>query len=167
MRNGQGKTGGLNIQIRGLNQAYTLILIDGQRQNTSGSIGPNGFGEFSTSFMPPLAAIERIEVIRGPMSTLYGSDAMGGIINIITKKVGSEWSGNVSLEQTLQENSEIGNSWKTSAVVNGPLIQDTLGLQLRGDFFHRDNSERLVTPKKTIDLGSQGRDPRTVEANNY
>lgn len=167
VRNGQGKTGGLNIQIRGLNQAYTLILIDGQRQNTSGSIGPNGFGEFSTSFMPPLAAIERIEVIRGPMSTLYGSDAMGGIINIITKKVGSEWSGNVSLEQTLQENSEIGNSWKTSAVVNGPLIQDTLGLQLRGDFFHRDNSERLVTPKKTIDLGSQGRDPRTVEANNY
>ncbi|UVB01952.1 TonB-dependent receptor [Acinetobacter lwoffii] len=55
VRNGQGKTGGLNIQMRGLNQSYTLILIDGQRQNTSGSIGPNGFGEFSTSFMPPLA----------------------------------------------------------------------------------------------------------------
>ena len=44
VRNGQGKTGGLNIQMRGLNQSYTLILIDGQRQNTSGSIGPNGFG---------------------------------------------------------------------------------------------------------------------------
>ena len=167
IRNGQGKTGGLNIQMRGLNQAYTLILIDGQRQNTSGSIGPNGFGEFSTSFMPPLASIERIEVIRGPMSTLYGSDAMGGIINIITKKVSNEWTGNISLEQTVQENSDIGDSWKTSAVVNGPLIQDVLGMQLRGDFFHRNNSERLVDPAKSINQGSQGRDPRTVEANNY
>ncbi|MDH5820875.1 TonB-dependent receptor domain-containing protein [Acinetobacter pseudolwoffii] len=167
VRNGQGKTGGLNIQMRGLNQSYTLILIDGQRQNTSGSIGPNGFGEFSTSFMPPLASIERIEVIRGPMSTLYGSDAMGGIINIITKKVSSEWNGNVSVEQNIQENSEIGNNWKTSAVVNGPLIQDKLGIQVRGEFFHRDESDRLVTPAKTIDEGSQGRDPRTVEANNY
>src|SRR5690606_14583930 len=167
VRNGQGKTGGLNIQMRGLNQSYTLILIDGQRQNTSGSIGPNGFGEFSTSFMPPLASIERIEVIRGPMSTLYGSDAMGGIINIITKKVSSECNGNVSVEQNIQENSEIGNNWKTSAVVNGPLIQDKLGIQVRGEFFHRDESDRLVTPAKTIDEGSQGRDPRTVEANNY
>lgn len=167
VRNGQGKTGGLNIQMRGLNQSYTLILIDGQRQNTSGSIGPNGFGEFSTSFMPPLASIERIEVIRGPMSTLYGSDAMGGIINIITKKVASEWNGNVSVEQNIQENSDIGNNWKTSAVVNGPVIQDKLGIQVRGEFFHRDQSDRLVTPAKTIDEGSQGRDPRTVEANNY
>ena len=47
IRNGQGKTGGLNIQMRGLNQAYTLILIDGQRQNTSGTVSPNGFGEFA------------------------------------------------------------------------------------------------------------------------
>lgn len=167
VRNGQGKTGGLNIQMRGLNQSYTLILIDGQRQNTSGSIGPNGFGEFSTSFMPPLASIERIEVIRGPMSTLYGSDAMGGIINIITKKVSADWGGNISVEQNIQENSDIGDSWKTSAVLNGPLIQDILGLQLRGEFFHRDQSERLVKPALSIEQGNQGRDPRTVEANNY
>ncbi|WP_353173792.1 TonB-dependent receptor domain-containing protein [Acinetobacter rudis] len=166
-RNGQGKTGGLNVQMRGLNQAYTLILIDGQRQNTSGNISPNGFGEFSTSFMPPLASIERIEVIRGPMSTLYGSDAMGGIINIITKKVTDEWTGSISVEQNIQENSDIGNSWKTSAFVNGPLINDKLGLQLRGDFYHRQDSERIATPKTTMEQGSQGRDPRTVEANNY
>ncbi|WP_252147104.1 TonB-dependent receptor plug domain-containing protein, partial [Escherichia coli] len=42
---------------------------------------PNGFSAMNTGFMPPLAAIERIEVIRGPMSTLYGSDAMGGVVN--------------------------------------------------------------------------------------
>src|SRR5690606_227505 len=72
---GTGKTGGLNISIRGMESKYTLILIDGRRQNAAGNVTPNGFGETSTSFMPPLSAIERIEVIRGPMSTLYGSDA--------------------------------------------------------------------------------------------
>ena len=39
------------------------------------------------TFLPPLSSIERIEVIKGPMSTLYGADAMGGVVNIITKKV--------------------------------------------------------------------------------
>ncbi len=72
-----GKTGGLNISMRGMPSDYTLVLIDGRRQNNVGNVTPNGFGETSNSFMPPVAAIERIEVIRGPMSTLYGSDAMG------------------------------------------------------------------------------------------
>ncbi len=38
-------------------------------------------------------AIERIEVVRGPMSSLYGSDALGGVVNIITKKIGQKWTG--------------------------------------------------------------------------
>src|SRR5690606_17746467 len=82
-----GKTGGLNISMRGMPSDYTLVLIDGRRQNAPGNVTPNGFGETSTSFMPPLGAIERIEVVRGPMSTLYGSDAMGGVVNIITRKI--------------------------------------------------------------------------------
>lgn len=96
VRQGTGKTGGLNISIRGMPSQYTLILIDGRRQNAAGNVTPNGFNETSTSFMPPMSAIERIEVIRGPMSTLYGSDAMGGVVNIITKKVSSEWAGSIS-----------------------------------------------------------------------
>ncbi|GAB4303736.1 MAG: hypothetical protein Kow0083_14710 [Methylophaga sp.] len=76
VRQGTGKTGGLNISFRGMPSDYTLILIDGRRQNAAGNVTPNGFNETATSFMPPVSAIERIEVIRGPMSTLYGSDAM-------------------------------------------------------------------------------------------
>lgn len=85
VRGGTGKTGGLDISIRGMPGNYTLILIDGIRQNASSDATPNGFDTLNTAMMPPLSAIDHIEVIRGPMSTLYGSDAMGGVINIITK----------------------------------------------------------------------------------
>src|SRR5690606_23607605 len=97
-----GKTGGLNISIRGMPSDYTLVLVDGRRQNAAGNITPNGFGETSTSFIPPMSAIDRIEVVRGPVSTLYGSDAMGGVVNIITRKVGTEWAGSFSADATLQ-----------------------------------------------------------------
>nr|AMP42357.1 TonB-dependent receptor [uncultured bacterium IN-10] len=141
VRQGTGKTGGLNISIRGMESKYTLILIDGRRQNAAGDVTPNGFGETSTSFMPPMSAIERIEVVRGPMSTLYGSDAMGGVINIITKKVAAEWSGSVSLDHTFQENNDYGDASKTSIFASGPLIDGLLGLQVRGSLYDRSESD--------------------------
>nr|WP_163502848.1 TonB-dependent receptor [Halomonas socia] len=160
VRSGTGKTGGLNIGIRGMPSAYTLILIDGRRQNAAGDVTPNGFGETSTSFMPPLSSIERIEVIRGPMSTLYGSDAMGGVINIITRPVSDTWTGNLSVDSTFQQDRDAGNSQTLNLYTSGPLIEDTLGLQLRGRLFDRDSSERL------IEDGS-GRDPRPSEGRIY
>src|SRR5690606_23975299 len=78
------------------------------------------------------SAIERIEVVRGPMSSLYGSDAMGGVINIITRKVADVWSGSVTVDGTLQQHSEYGNSGQVSFYGSGPLIQDKLGLQIWG-----------------------------------
>ncbi|MCE8021892.1 TonB-dependent receptor [Halomonas sp. MCCC 1A11036] len=159
VRDGVGKTGGLDVSIRGMSSAYTLILIDGRRQNAASDVTPNGFGETSTSFMPPLSAIERIEIIRGPMSTLYGSDAMGGVINIITRRVADEWSGSVTAENTFQQHREEPNSQALSFYTSGPIVEDTVGLQLRGRVYNRGASERLME--------GTGRDPRPAEGEIY
>ncbi|QLF94740.1 TonB-dependent receptor [Pseudomonas sp. ABC1] len=150
VRQGTGKTGGLNISIRGMPSDYTLILIDGRRQNAAGNVTPNGFNETSTSFMPPMSAIERIEVIRGPMSTLYGSDAMGGVVNIITKKVAAEWGTSISLDHTFQENRDYGESSKTSIYSSGPLIEGLLGLSLRGSLYDRGESDLAFSDDSTV-----------------
>lgn len=135
-----GKTGGLNISIRGMPSDYTLILVDGRRQNAAGNITPNGFGETSTSFIPPMSAIDRIEVVRGPVSTLYGSDAMGGVVNIITRKVGTEWAGAFSSDATLQGDDQFGNIYGANLYAQGPLVPDLLGLALRGRYSQREAS---------------------------
>jgi outer membrane receptor for ferrienterochelin and colicins len=154
-----GKTGGLDISIRGLPSEYTLVLIDGRRQNVAGDVTPNGFGAALNSLIPPLAAIERIEIIRGPMSTLYGSDAIGGVVNIITRKVAKTWSGSVDVQVGLPEASEEGNQGKLNAYVSGPLVPDTLGIALRGNVYRRDASERM--------LAGTGRDPRPGESDQH
>lgn len=137
-----GKSGGYNVSIRGMPSDYTLILIDGKRlsQNSSGA-RPNGFGDVDTNFIPPMSAIEQIEVVRGPMSTLYGSDAVGGVVNIITKKVPNQWGGEMNVGFIQPESSKFSKHLNTSLYVSGPLIQDTLGIALMGGYDHSSNAK--------------------------
>ena len=68
------------LRIRGAEGNHTLVLIDGMEVND-----PSAGSEFDLAHL--LATeIERIEILRGPQSVLYGSDAIGGVVNIITKR---------------------------------------------------------------------------------
>lgn len=132
-----------DISIRGMTGGYTLILVDGKRLN-SRETRPNKDGPgIEQGWLPPIEAIERIEVVRGPMSSLYGSEAMGGVVNIITRKVAPKWTGSIRTEGTLQQHSDSGNIYQGSFYLAGPIKEDRLGVQISGQRQQR-NEDKIV-----------------------
>lgn len=86
--------GGAALQtasVRGMSSEHTLLLVDGQRL-TSFQNGLSDFGILSTT------NVERIEVVKGGYSSLYGADAIGGAINVITKLPSKDFSAAISAE---------------------------------------------------------------------
>jgi outer membrane receptor for ferrienterochelin and colicins len=117
-----------DIHINGLEGPYTFVLIDGMPivSGLSTVYGLTGI---------PQALIERVEIVKGPASTLYGSEAVGGIINVITKKptnapllttdiMGSSWG---------EVNTDISMSYKASDKVQGLLGVNYFNFQNRID----------------------------------
>ena len=155
-----GVTGGISpsgegskIKLRGLPENYTLILVDGKRIGSSRDTNYRpDLGRQDLNWITP-DMIERIEVVRGPMSSLYGSDAMGGVINIITKKIPNEWGGNVTLNYTQPTtSSDLGSSLQTGVMVAGPLT-DALGLRFTAGLTEREADKKYLAGSGTT--GSQ------------
>jgi len=146
-----------DIVIRGLPGEYTLVLVDGRRQNTRETMN-RGTGGVQYAFLPPLAAIERIEVARGPMSSLYGSEAMGGVVNIITRKVPDKWSAALDSSVTLQTDDDYGNSRETQFWIGGPIKDDVVGLQVYGSYDDMTEGSNFYPSAD----GAYGRDTRSL-----
>lgn len=140
------KTGQGTVSMRGLTGEYTLLLIDGVRMNNHGDIYPNNFGGNAFGHVPPMEAIERIEVIRGPASTLYGADALGGVINVITKKRSEDWTGSINFGRSIQTDDQFGDDITTDFFAQGPLIKDLLTLGVRGSMYERQASNPEFAP---------------------
>lgn len=115
----QGARGSqVQLRVRGNEANHVLVLLDGIRVSNTTT------GEFDLSSLS-LAAIDKIEVLLGPQSTLYGSDAIGGVINITTIKGGDGRFGRLGLAlgergiQSLQANVNGGdNKWDYSVTVD-------------------------------------------------
>ena len=86
-----GPGGNSSVFIRGGNANHTLVLVDGVRMNEN-STGAFNLADLSAD------AIERIEVLRGPQSTLYGSEAMGGVVSIFTRRGTDGFRGGLTAE---------------------------------------------------------------------
>ncbi len=94
------------VFLRGANSAQTLVLVDGLRlaSSTSGTTALEAI---------PLDQIERIEILRGPASSLYGADAIGGVIQVFTRRGSGPITGNVSAGYGTY------NTWDAKAGVAG------------------------------------------------
>lgn len=139
---GPSSKGGVGeISIRGMDSKYTLIMVDGIPQGSKQAYyNGNGSGS-ELGWLPPVSNIERIEVIKGPMSSLYGSDALGGVINIITKPVSVETTGQLSLNTVIPESSESGSQKQAQLRVNGALSEQLIGT-LSAETYLRDEDKR-------------------------
>ncbi len=126
------------VSIRGLGSGYTLILVDGKRVNSRNAVFRHN--DFDLSWIPA-ESIERIEVVRGPMSSLYGSDALGGVVNIITRKVGTKWHGTLSADTTVQEHRDRGDSGNGNFFASSPLVDDLLGVKVYGALGKRQKDQ--------------------------
>ena len=141
-----------SVSIRGAAGENTLVLIDGvEVNNPSRASGDFNFGGLDAS------NIERIEVLRGPQSTLYGSDAIGGVISITTKSGREGFAANAFLEggsfETVRGSGTVRGGTeraRASLTVSGT---DSAGISLRADNDEEDGfSNVTVAAKGAVDL---------------
>ena len=141
-----------SVYLRGASAGNTLILIDGIPVNDASEIS----GAYNISAIP-IDHIERIEILKGGNSTLYGSDAVAGVINIITKK------GNGQLAANLLATAGSYDSYKQVLGLNGQ-IQKT-SISFNASNFDSKNFSTATPAKGETDFDKDGFHQKSVLLN--
>ncbi len=134
------------IDLRGMGPENTLILIDGRPVKSRNSVRYGWTEERDTrgdSNWVPAEMVERIEVLRGPAAARYGSGAMGGVVNIITKKAEKQLTGSMTVMGNIQEDSAEGDSYRTNLSVAGP-VNDAVSFRIYGGMNYRDADAKSI-----------------------
>ena len=122
------------VSTRGTRQSDTLFLVDGKRGNPTADYIEYSDFEYNTV---PLSAFERIEIVKGAKSSIYGSDAMGGVVNIITKKDSRKIYGALDVRAGASNAKNGGDTQNYSANIGGN-ISDKLFMFLDVSKTNRD-----------------------------
>ncbi|MFW8565782.1 FepA family TonB-dependent siderophore receptor [Orrella sp. 11846] len=128
------------IDLRGMGPENTLILIDGKPVHSRDLVRMGRNGERNSrgdSNWVPAEAVERIEVLRGPAATRYGSGAAGGVVNIITKRPTDKLSGSVTVYQSIAEHKDEGDTRRLGFTLTGPL-SERLSFRMFGNIAKTD-----------------------------
>lgn len=141
------------LVMRGMAGSYTLVLVNGRRVSSGNALWRGGDFDYNSI---PLSAIERVEIVRGPMSALYGADAIGGVINIITREAEDRWTGSVSTEYRFVDSGNKGDQYRLNMFATGPLMEG-LSASVAAEMTRRD---AWFTPNK-----DNGRTPALEEKN--
>lgn len=153
--NNSSIAGRKSIQIRGMDSSHVLMLVDGKRlTNTDSQVSHSNFQLNAV----PIDSISHIEIVRGPMSSLYGSAGMAGVVNIVTKKAGNKWRSSADLFVGDIEDGDGGNERKVTLTTAGPL-GDAMGIR-----FALEKSDVGVTFDKDTGFPATEMEGNEIEA---
>jgi ferric enterobactin receptor len=117
------------VDLRGMGPENTLILIDGKPSTSRNAVRYGWSGDRDTrgeTNWVPAEEVERIEILRGPAAARYGSGAMGGVVNIITKRPTQDLRGSMTLFGSFPEDDAEGMSKRANFSLSGPISDDVI-----------------------------------------
>lgn len=134
---------GANVRLQGLDPQYVLILVNGERLGgrVNGAIDLTRF---------PLEDLQRIEIVRGPSSALYGADAIGGVINLVTRRAARPWEAELHARHGAYD---AVDATARAATLRGPVSVDLAGGYHRRDAFDLDPRD-VTTSGSSFDAGN-------------
>ncbi|MGB0541818.1 MAG: TonB-dependent receptor plug domain-containing protein, partial [Hyphomicrobiales bacterium] len=130
-----------NINLRGLGLSSTLVLVDGRRQTVTGATANDGSVFVNTSIIP-LIAVERVEILKEGAASIYGSDAVAGVVNYIFRRNFQGFELDISSKKT-----DTGNQEDQSVGFILGNQNDSMHWVLAGSILNRSAMKGIAKPE--------------------